>query len=341
MPDINSLPPPRSTSASPLQTRMAQTIPSSDGAPRPATPPTSHSPPRSLVAAAAMNAGMQNEESRRPSGSPMRREVERARRRSSVRLVVQREDPTLPSPGELQPMSPSTRTRAPGFPPSPHHERAPSLGELHQELESEQEGQVNRLLNMIRQEHHALSNQRTSHALPSHSSSAVIDDGPPQPTRSPSLPRSGYASQQNMSHPQASPLIPRSRSPLPAYNSPSRQSSLHNQSQSSSHAGSPAIRPVSAALGSQNESSEFLLGTPANARDESAFYQAETQTLTRENQMLKLRIRELERQMAELNPTSPIAHTPVVTSHLGRTPSFSGEPRQVDDTKIEGREWST
>jgi hypothetical protein len=28
-------------------------------------------------------------------------------------------------------------------------------------------------------------------------------------------------------------------------------------------------------------------------RDESAFYQAETQSLTRENQMLKLRIREL------------------------------------------------
>jgi hypothetical protein len=28
-------------------------------------------------------------------------------------------------------------------------------------------------------------------------------------------------------------------------------------------------------------------------RDESAFYQAETQNLTRENQMLKLRIREL------------------------------------------------
>ncbi|KAF2502479.1 hypothetical protein BU16DRAFT_521203 [Lophium mytilinum] len=340
MPDINSLPPPsRSTTASPLQPRMAHTIPSSDGAPRPATPPTSHSPPRSLVAAAAMNAGMQNEDSRRPSGSPMRREVERARRRSSVRLVVQREDPTIPSPGELQQMSPSSRTRAQGFPPSPRRERAPSLGELHQELESEQEGQVNRLLNMIRQEH-ALSNQRNNHAPP-HSSSAVIDDGPPQPARSPSLPRSGFASQQNVSHPQASPLIPRSRSPLPAYNSLSRQSSLHNQSQSSSHAGSPAIRPVSSALGSQNESSEFLIGTPASARDESAFYQAETQTLTRENQMLKLRIRELERQMTELNPTSPITHTPVVTSHLGRSPSFgpnSGAPGQVGDTKTEDGE---
>ena len=29
-----------------------------------------------------------------------------------------------------------------GWPASPHHQRAPSLGELHQELENEQEAQV-------------------------------------------------------------------------------------------------------------------------------------------------------------------------------------------------------
>lgn len=46
-------------------------------------------------------------------------------------------DPGLPAPGELQ-MSPSTRPLA----GSPRRERAPSLGELHQELEYEQEGQV-------------------------------------------------------------------------------------------------------------------------------------------------------------------------------------------------------
>lgn len=49
-------------------------------------------------------------------------------------------DPTVPAPGEMQ-MSPSSRNRVP-WPQSPHHERTPSLGELHQELESEQEGQV-------------------------------------------------------------------------------------------------------------------------------------------------------------------------------------------------------
>ena len=36
-----------------------------------------------------------------------------------------------------------------------------------------------------------------------------------------------------------------------------------------------------------------MLPGSATGRDESAFYQAETQNLMRENQMLKLRIREL------------------------------------------------
>mgnify|MGYP004500290721 CR=1 FL=1 len=49
-------------------------------------------------------------------------------------------DPAVPAPGEMQ-LSPSARSRGP-WPHSPHHERTPSLGELHQELEYEQEGQV-------------------------------------------------------------------------------------------------------------------------------------------------------------------------------------------------------
>jgi hypothetical protein len=70
----------------------------------------------------------------------MRRDVERARRRSSIRMNLNLNDPSVPAPGEMQ-RSPSARSRGP-FPHSPHHERAPSLGELHQELEYEQEGQV-------------------------------------------------------------------------------------------------------------------------------------------------------------------------------------------------------
>ena len=42
--------------------------------------------------------------------------------------------------------------------------------------------------------------------------------------------------------------------------------------------------------GMSGHGEEWSLGGP---RDESAFYQAETQMLTRENQMLKQRIREL------------------------------------------------
>lgn len=71
----------------------------------------------------------------------IRRDAERARRRSSIRMNLNFNDPTVPAPGEMQ-RSPSSRSRAGAWPHSPHHERNPSLGELHQELEYEQEGQV-------------------------------------------------------------------------------------------------------------------------------------------------------------------------------------------------------
>lgn len=52
-------------------------------------------------------------------------------------------------------------------------------------------------------------------------------------------------------------------------------------------------------------------------RDESAFYQAETQMLTRENQMLKLRIRELERQISEMGgPSAVVTYSPATHSSL-------------------------
>jgi len=54
-------------------------------------------------------------------------------------------------------------------------------------------------------------------------------------------------------------------------------------------------------------------------RDESAFYQAETQSLTRENQMLKLRIRELERQIHEQSG-HPGSHSPTRHSSLHTAP---------------------
>jgi hypothetical protein len=229
-----------------------------------------------------MNAGIQNEESRRTSSGSIRRDVERARRRSSIRMNLNLNDPTLPAPGELQ-MSPSHRSRPPfPLPHSPHHERTPSLGELHQELEYEQEGQVNRLLNMIRQQQAQISVLQSGQQQQP-STSAVVDDSTPTSERSLSLPNHHVPLQATGGIAQ-----PRARSP---YGTMSRQSSMADRSRGSSHTGSPALRPLSGGL-APHESNEWLPGS-AMGRDEGAFYQAETQMLTRENQMLKLRIREL------------------------------------------------
>ncbi|KAF2467284.1 uncharacterized protein BDR25DRAFT_234989 [Lindgomyces ingoldianus] len=278
-----------------------------------------------------MNAGIQNEESRRPSSGSMRRDVERARRRSSIRMNLNLNDPTLPAPGELQ-RSPSTRTRNPNpWPASPHHERAPSLGELHQELEYEQEGQVNRLLNMIRQQQAQIDSLQNTHRT----TSAVVDDSTPTSERSLSLPQSTQPSQPNISQMPGNINQPRSRSPLGTgtYNNLSRHSSMADRSRGSSHTGSPALRPIS---GGPHDSNEWLPGSATGtARDESAFYQAETQMLTRENQMLKLRIRELERQLSELNPTSPITHSPVTASLLHSSPPLSRRGTHVNSETTE------
>lgn len=128
--------------------------------------PSRHSPSRhasssSLAAAATINAGFQNEESRRSSissnrgrPSPQVSRSERERRRSNAFLGSY--DPTLPGPGELQVgdlrghshqgMNLPFRSASPQAIGSPTmggpRDRAPSLGELHQELEAEQEAQV-------------------------------------------------------------------------------------------------------------------------------------------------------------------------------------------------------
>lgn len=268
----------------------------------------SHTPPHSLAAAATMNAGIQNEHLRRQSSGSMRREVDRARRRSSIRMNLNLNDPAIPAPGEMQ-RSPSSRSWGAPWPHSPHHERAPSLGELHQELESEQEGQVvsparatspssslslahrlvtarsapptltntptqNRLLNMIRQQ------QSQIQVLQSHPhASSAVDDSTPTSERS-----------MSMSIPPL-PLQPI----LPARATMSRQSSFASRSRNSSQAVSPALRPTSSHGFVGYEGSETLPPSSwgGRERDESAFYQAETQNLTRENQMLKQRIREL------------------------------------------------
>lgn len=144
-PDLNSLPPSRSpVYANGLDRRQP-------------TSPSPRSSSVSLAAAATINAGIQHQDSRRSSISsrsnqqpsqPGRTE----RRRSNVALNLSLNDPSLPAHGELQstdhrvPLGQAFRTSSPhsiGSPTTaPPHHRAPSLGELHQELEQEQEAQV-------------------------------------------------------------------------------------------------------------------------------------------------------------------------------------------------------
>jgi hypothetical protein len=78
------------------------------------------------------------------------------RRRSTVLMNLQLNDPALPPPGEMinegaaatyRATSPLSMTGSPIIGSvDPHHYRTPSLGEIHQELEQEQEAQVVRQL---------------------------------------------------------------------------------------------------------------------------------------------------------------------------------------------------
>ncbi len=155
MPDLNSLPPsyPPSTS----QNRSYGNNSSAEGLQRTPSSSSPRSSSVSLAAAARINAGIQNEESRQAStGASRNRPIPPMGRRTSVAMNLNLQDPSLPAPGEYQPTDyhswsgqfRATSPRSLGSPTIPqHHQRAPSLGELHQELEQEQEAQVVRLRN--------------------------------------------------------------------------------------------------------------------------------------------------------------------------------------------------
>lgn len=282
MPDVNTINPPssrpRAMSGSPISQRPRRI---SIDAARP-SPPSPRSPSlSSLQAAAAINAGLH----RSPGGASPGLE----RRRSSLMNNLTLNDPTVPAPGELQQSngsnagSPRMSRRSFALATAdPHHQRQPSLGELHQELENEQEAQVNRLLHMIRlQQDQLVAMQRQQNPTVEQSPTSSV----PTPPYAVPTPASAAITEQSS---------PRSSS-IPHFNRPhslSRQSSARL----SSRGNSPGLRPQRTESGSLGPLTEdFLLG---GTRDDSAFYQAETQMLTRENQMLKLRIREL----GELRP---------------------------------------
>ena len=121
--------------------------------------------------------------------------------------------------------------------------------------------------------------------------STTLDDTTPPSERSVNYP-----------YPSVAPANPASASPMLASNNPrpsspfrssmeiSRQSS--RRSRTPSRTVSPSLHPVF--TGFQGPGEEWVLtGRSQTSFDDSAVYQAETQSLTRENQMLKQRIREL------------------------------------------------
>ncbi|KAL2189791.1 hypothetical protein L209DRAFT_139114 [Thermothelomyces heterothallicus CBS 203.75] len=302
-------------------------LPNGDG-------PTSASPSRhpsiSLQAAATLNAGLQRESPGRASPrsplSPRHRSPSTGRRRSQVLMNLQMADPSTPAPGEMvsDSQNRSYRSSSPipvaGSPRliatrTPNHNRAPSLGELHQELENEQEFQVNRLLAQIRQLQERMSRREIQRQQQQNPSAVSGDDQSSERSVPVSVPN--MAASPQPSHPTSgslprSPIFPRSSFDM-------ARADLRHRSRTPSRNASPRLR--SASISADSGEPWALAG-----RDESAFYQAESQMLVRENQMLRHRIREMERQLAELqgNNTS-LSHEPSHSSHLNHSMSVSEE----------------
>ncbi|KAI2611959.1 FAD dependent oxidoreductase [Hypoxylon sp. NC1633] len=289
--------------------------------------PSPRSASTSLQAAATMNAGLQHEPTRRSSSSSLsrhRQSPQMGRRRSTVLMNLQLNDPSLPGPGEMvaeggssahSATSPQPSSMSPlltGTGGDPHHNRAPSLGELHQELEAEQEAQVNRLLQMIRQQQVQL--QQLQAAQGQSQTSVAAEDATPTSERSSSvtLPNLG-------AHPLAtsgprSPGLPHPRSSFDM-----ARDAIHRRSRTPSR-GAPSPRMRSTSI--SGESGEPHL---SGVRDESAYYQAETQSLVRENQMLRHRIRELERQLGEAQGNNSLTREPSHHSHLTHSTSVADD----------------
>ncbi|KAI9727327.1 MAG: hypothetical protein M1828_006946 [Chrysothrix sp. TS-e1954] len=176
----------------------------------------------------------------------------------------------------------------------PTHHRAPSLGELHQELENEQEAQVNRLLGMIREQQAEIANlQQSASSTPSTTepsssvpgSSSLPTSALPIRSRTPSSSRpSSIAMPPPPTHnPGTTPVITATTAAARASSSLSRHSS--RRSRTSSH------------------TSERFAGAAAGERerDDVSLWQTETAMVQRENQMLKTRIRELERMIHSMS----------------------------------------
>ncbi|KAJ5923869.1 hypothetical protein N7466_008056 [Penicillium verhagenii] len=306
-PDINSLPQSRSPSTSSSLPHRSPTA-SSGTAPAPMNPNTTSPRPSRGSSAGRLSvserrrsaAGMNLNQNESPSASGNHGEGPWPDHRSSIGHAFRTASPT--SHG-----SPVFATA------DPHHQRAPSLGELHQELEQEQEAQVNRLLQMIRSQQAQL--QQLQQHQPG-ASTAVVDELTPS-ERSPSF-----------SLPMPPPVQP-SSSRLSISSVSNRRSS-----RPPSQATSPSLQPLDSSRGLESTETFPPLQSSSRrgSRDENAYYQAETAMLSRENQMLRQRIRELERQIGDLTLSSRPSPSPA----LGSGETSGQEGAETADPPIVG-----
>jgi hypothetical protein len=144
----------------------------------------------------------------------------------------------------------------------------------------------NRLLQMIRTQQQQLQQLQGASGQNAGAPSA-IDESTPTSERSMSFSNINVPPP----HPLSAATVPTPRSPSailhPRSSFDLARSDLHRRSRAPSRTASPGLRSTSISGGEPGE--PFNLG----GRDESAFYQAETQMVIRENQMLRQRIREL------------------------------------------------
>lgn len=307
----------------------------------------------SLAAAATMNAADISHRSSISNNrvSPNLDRLSTERRRSQVAANLSLNDPSLPSPGELSSsdprrlsfgQSPASHTTAS---PStlggrgtiatgdPHHvfhnNRPPSLGDIHNQMEQEQEAHVNHLLSLLRDQQQILDNLRNQQQNQSAlNTTAIVDDITPASDRSITFPSPHPALQPHAlpirthRHASRGPTTPTAHRspalrPLPAL--------THEPSSTTSNSSTNTFEPLDNTLSRRSSHSTTA------ARDDSAYYIAETASLTRENQMLRLRIRELEKQLAE-DSESP-ANTPSVPSNLATSPVIRARESETDQVE--------
>jgi hypothetical protein len=180
---------------------------------------------------------------------------------------------------------------------------------------------------MIRQQQLELqrlqaSNPQNSQAPISAEDSSAVSErsghGTPIPTAShtsTALPQSGsYSRSPGLRHPRSSFDMARA--------------DIQRRSRTPSRGASPRVRAASISA----ESGDWVLG----GRDENAFYQAETQMLTRENQMLRHRIRELEKQLSEPSQGAASSSEPPFPSHLARSTTAQEETKASEEAPRDG-----